>query len=686
MVESQKNKLIFTVGNERVFPFNIKFFNKEDISCYINDGTERKLAASEFQVERKEDYSHGANITLLLDPLPKGATLAIIRELKITQSVSFPLNGKFPSSSNEAALDKLTMLCQQLQEENSRTIKTSPTDETTADDLLQSIYVSASGAVEAAGEAASAAQQAQITAKEVEAAGKAAVDAAGEAASEAAESVEEVREALRKSAGLPIGAIFAYPGAVPPEGAYLLNGQTIANCSELYPKFWAWLVENAGQMVATPVYKAWTMPALTADGTLGGAEYAAAASGAVASGYEAYKSFDGTFGGDKTFCGFSSGTTGWLTWYSPVRLKFNQIVFQNSTAGTTNKRPASFVISGSNDNATWTELASGAYTSTANSATQLVEIPESKFNADTPGYQYLRIEAVNAGASTGVNFPEITIYGQEYLYTDYAGNGNILTMSEEAYEYTLARTGVCGGFVVDTVAGSARLPTLINGTLWGADSATVGQSLAAGLPNITGKFDGADEYDGPPEGAFYSSGSVKGADGSGSDRIIHFDASLSSPIYGNSDTVQPPAIRISWCIQVFNAATVLSEQESAQLASQVQMKAQTNLANVDSNIDYVVESWNDGAGGWYRKYRSGWVEQGGIVPDGGNVAVTVNFWVEMRDSLYATNVTPSGNSAGGMTVRASSCFNKTESNMTVFIADVSNEGTSWEVKGKAATE
>jgi hypothetical protein len=48
--------------------------------------------------------------------------------------------------------------------------------------------------------------------------------------------------------------------------------------------------------------------------------------------------------------------------------------------------------------------------------------------------------------------------------------------------------------------------------------------------------------------------------------------------------VQPPAIRVSWCIQVFNAATGLSTQESAQLASQMQMKAQTDLANVTNKL------------------------------------------------------------------------------------------------------
>jgi hypothetical protein len=500
--------------------------------------------------------------------------------------------------------------------------------------------------------------------------------------------------------GKSLGEIFAFPGAVPPEGAYLLNGQTIAGCNELYPKFWAWLIDNAGEMRAVPVYKAWTMPALTADGTLGGAEYAAAASSKVVSGYDAYKSFDGVLGASSTYAAMSSVKSGFLTWYSPVKLKIARINFQNrTTTGTPANHFSSFAIYGSNDNATWTELASGAYNSTANSAIQTVEIPESKFNADTPGYHYLKIEGVNGGGSN-TDFPEITIYGQEYLYTDYASNGNILTLSNEAYEYTLARTGVCGGFVVDTVAGSVRLPTLVNGTLWGADSGTIGQSLAAGLPNITGNFNGNQLIDDDAAAVAEFNGAFKSGDISrvsmsgSSDKSqmgIGFDASRSNPIYGNSDTVQPPAIRVSWCIQVFNAATSLSEQESAQLAVLMQTKAQTDLANVNSNIDYVVESWNDGAGGWYRKYRSGWVEQGGVVEVGAKSKdFSVALFVEYSNTNY--NVLPyvllvdkTGDYRGDSSASAYG-YTETGFSMTAYSESDTINTVGWEAKGYAATE
>ena len=63
-------------------------------------------------------------------------------------------------------------------------------------------------------------------------------------------------------------------------------------------------------------------------------------------------------------------------------------------------------------------------------------------------------------------------------------------------------------------------------------------------------------------------------------------------------------------------------------------KADLNLANVLANIDFVVESQEPTAGNgytWYRKYRSGWVEQGGETT---NTANSVVLPVEMADNHY----------------------------------------------------
>lgn len=108
--------------------------------------------------------------------------------------------------------------------------------------------------------------------------------------------------------------------------------------------------------------------------------------------------------------------------------------------------------------------------------------------------------------------------------------------------------GQCGKFVVDNEAGTIRLPFVVNAQGL-ADLANLGNTVAAGLPNITGSFraersnlSGAFYHAG---GAFVISGGTGVATGD-----LYFNASRSSSIYGNSDTVQPEAVQYPWCIQV----------------------------------------------------------------------------------------------------------------------------------------
>ena len=72
-------------------------------------------------------------------------------------------------------------------------------------------------------------------------------------------------------------------------------------------------------------------------------------------------------------------------------------------------------------------------------------------------------------------------------------------------------------------------------------------------------------------------------------------------------------------------------------------KMDTDGRNGTNTVDYVIQ-WkaptaNDRS--WYRKYKSGWVEQGGI----GNsqqyntVSKNVTFSIQMQDTNYACNIT-----------------------------------------------
>ena len=65
-----------------------------------------------------------------------------------------------------------------------------------------------------------------------------------------------------------------------------------------------------------------------------------------------------------------------------------------------------------------------------------------------------------------------------------------------------------------------------------------------------------------------------------------------------------------WVV-AYTAAIPTSTAQAAEFQQGLSGKADTNLGNVPSNYDYVVESYNDGTN-WYRKYKSGWIEQGGV--------------------------------------------------------------------------
>lgn len=104
------------------------------------------------------------------------------------------------------------------------------------------------------------------------------------------------------------------------------------------------------------------------------------------------------------------------------------------------------------------------------------------------------------------------------------------------------------------------LPNLIDKFVEG--SATAGTVKAAGLPDIKGAFNIRAWFTTSSQQGFAisgasgsfrsssntSSGGGIGASGTGTTQKIDFDASNSSPIYGASTTVQPPAVTMRYLI------------------------------------------------------------------------------------------------------------------------------------------
>lgn len=160
MIETRECKWCYVVGTEAVYPFPVRFLAAEDVRCYLaQDGEERELTAgTEFAVEVKADYSTGANITLLLDPLPEGAVLAILRDTPVKQLLSLPEFGKLPAVGLETSLDKLTMIVQELSEVAGRCIKVPVTEETDPEEVYQAAQAAPEFAAKAEEFATEAAQ------------------------------------------------------------------------------------------------------------------------------------------------------------------------------------------------------------------------------------------------------------------------------------------------------------------------------------------------------------------------------------------------------------------------------------------------------------------------------------------------------------------------------------------------
>ena len=123
-----------------------------------------------------------------------------------------------------------------------------------------------------------------------------------------------------------------------------------------------------------------------------------------------------------------------------------------------------------------------------------------------------------------------------------------------------------------------NLPNLIDKFIEGA-STNIGDSVAAGLPEIHGWQNFADfSVLGGNGGALRetrssdSSGlaNLQRTGSTGSYYTVSFNASEYNPIYGNSNTVQPPAVKLLPCIKAYSDVDNLGSLDVAQLENYVQ--------------------------------------------------------------------------------------------------------------------
>lgn len=292
-----------------------------------------------------------------------------------------------------------------------------------------------------------------------------------------------------------------------------------------------------------------------------------------------------------------------------------------------------------------------------------------------------------------------TITGCNELYPkfwEWVNADGVRTIDNATFETELAKYGVCDGFVIDIAVGSVRLPSWKYQVQLGETLPVRGNGTVLGLTNGT---EAAGLTRRGATGAY-----LLGDKDAYGDSVEKLQVDAVVDFYGkigittdpdNSGIVaenNAPADHFVLCIQVFNTATSLSEQDSANLASQMQMKAQTDLANVNNNIDFIVkheeaidDSW------WYDLYRSGKVVQGGVTPSGGAAGeMIISLPIEMTDTLYTPLVTIYGEDGfylNGVTAAYYTISKLTKTCFSCYAGTANNTRRKfWRVEGKAAIE
>jgi len=123
-----------------------------------------------------------------------GAKLVIERIVPLTQEIQYPRNDPFPASAHEQALDKLTMIDQQLAEGLSRAVKLPVSDPRTPEGFTEEFFQAAADARAAATEAAAS-----------ESAAAASAATASDAASQAQDRWNDIRTKFTVSTEPPSG-------------------------------------------------------------------------------------------------------------------------------------------------------------------------------------------------------------------------------------------------------------------------------------------------------------------------------------------------------------------------------------------------------------------------------------------------------------------------------------------------
>ena len=115
-------------GSQLTFGYSFKIFADGDLDVYVRTdaGSETLQTISTNYTVTGAGNDAGGNVVFVAGQAPSATEKVVIqRKLSLTQSTDYTPNDPFPAESHEEALDRLTFITQQLQEEVDRSIKAS---------------------------------------------------------------------------------------------------------------------------------------------------------------------------------------------------------------------------------------------------------------------------------------------------------------------------------------------------------------------------------------------------------------------------------------------------------------------------------------------------------------------------------------------------------------------------------
>jgi hypothetical protein len=159
-ISTQTNKVLYAGSGLTVYPYTFKIFSASDLVVIRRglDGGETTLTLTTDYTVSGVGSDSGGNVTLAgvqaASPPASGEKLLIKRVIPLIQSTEWQDNDEFPAATINNAVDRLTCLAQQLQEQLDRAAKREETSDLNAELDVEQIASYAATAASAAAEAA----------------------------------------------------------------------------------------------------------------------------------------------------------------------------------------------------------------------------------------------------------------------------------------------------------------------------------------------------------------------------------------------------------------------------------------------------------------------------------------------------------------------------------------------------